>query len=149
MMAESIFDKLAGRVAVNKQSAQSAFGSGTHYTPKLSAGYTGFRSDVPPPMKPVPPDAPQLVGTKFGRFVVVGLLDGPKRSLGARWVVRCTCGTYETRVAKSIRNPENQVDRCQECRNLERLKLEANRVALGDERAFKMRDEARARGETI
>jgi hypothetical protein len=147
-MAESVFEKLAGRVAVNKQSAQSAFGSGTHYAPTIK--YNGYHSDVPPTMKPPPPDGPDFRGRAFGRFVVIGLMDAPRRNKGARWVVRCKCGMYETRVTKAICNPvNNTVDRCADCRNLENLKQLSRRATLGDKRADAIRDELRAKGETI
>ena len=74
--------------------------------------------DGPPKMKPVPPDAPNLVGQKWGRVTVIGLLD--KRGFsgsndGASWVIRCSCGMYETRKAKAIRNKTNPDEGCTRC----------------------------------
>lgn len=61
-----------------------------------------------------------LRGKKFGRFTVVGIA----RDIRRQWVVRCACGTYSTRSAKAIKNPENVQDRCEHCRHVAFLKRE-------------------------
>lgn len=131
MMAESVFDKLAGRVAVNKQSAQSAFGSGTHYTPKYNP--SRMTSADPLPLKPVPVncDAADLVGTQYGRLTVLGLLDAP----GGKWVVRCVCGNYETRKAKSIRARDLAGAQCEHCEHRRRLQKRSLAEQIGYEKA--------------
>ena len=53
-----------------------------------------------------------LTGTQQGRLVVLGLAEEPK----VRWVVRCTCGFYETRTTQAIKNPNNNKDACSECK---------------------------------
>lgn len=53
-----------------------------------------------------------LTGTKFGRFTVVGKL------VNKRWQVRCSCGNYSARKSKAIRNPSNNNDCCEVCREL-------------------------------
>ena len=58
-----------------------------------------------------------LTGVKYARFTVVG----PYRH-GRGWVVRCVCGTYCVRKAKSIKNIQNGQDRCEECRHVAFLK---------------------------
>ena len=36
--------------------------------------------------------------------------------------VRCDCGGYEPRTAKSIKNPNNTAERCSKCRQVEQAK---------------------------
>lgn len=55
-----------------------------------------------------------LTGTRQGRLTVIGISADVK----GRHVVRCDCGNYELRTAKSIRNPDNKGDRCEHCRRL-------------------------------
>lgn len=59
-----------------------------------------------------------LTGFRVGRLSVIGAA----RDFKGRWVVRCDCGKYSTRRAKSIKNPENVQDRCEHCRHLAFLK---------------------------
>lgn len=59
-----------------------------------------------------------LTGRTVGRFTVLGIA----RDFPGQWVVRCICGVYSTRRAKSIKNPENTQDRCEHCRHLAYLK---------------------------
>lgn len=78
--------------------------------------------DTPPPLRPISKIVPEmraLIGTKFGRMTVIGLIDEPlrKKDKPATWVVRCVCGAYEGRSAKAIRNPKNNTDRCTTCRS--------------------------------
>ena len=54
-----------------------------------------------------------LTGHKQGRLTVVGL----SAEVSKRWVVRCQCGEYELRSAKSLLNPKNDIDRCYACRH--------------------------------
>jgi len=53
-----------------------------------------------------------LTGVKRGRLTVVGY----SRNNKGRWVVRCDCGIYTLRRHKSIKNEQNDVDRCEACR---------------------------------
>lgn len=59
-----------------------------------------------------------LTRFRVGRLLVIGAA----RDFKGRWVVRCDCGKYSTRRAKSIKNPENAQDRCEHCRHLAFLK---------------------------
>jgi hypothetical protein len=71
---------------------------------KYSAMYAKFRD---------------LTGLVKGRLTVIGMVEGGNTA-GARWMVRCVCGRYETRRTKALR-PTNQNDRCTECDKLSRL----------------------------
>lgn len=79
--------------------------------------------DTPPETKRAPKDAPNLIGTTFGRFKVIGYLGrvGKSGPAGA-WLVRCSCGKYEYRRAKAIRSPKNTTDACLECRHVMTLR---------------------------
>jgi hypothetical protein len=81
--------------------------------------------DHPPPMKDFFGEPHKnFTGRRFGRFVVVGLLD---QDGGKRWVVRCACGDFEVRTPQSIAlriagfepNDSNPCwDRCWNCGQL-------------------------------
>lgn len=76
----------------------------------------------PLPIRKIPRCNPELniikVGDKIGRLTVVGLLQESKKG----WLMRCDCGNYTTRKTKSVLNPKNHIDRCDECRHLAYLK---------------------------
>lgn len=57
-----------------------------------------------PAMKPVI-SGENFTGFRFGKFVVLGLLDRVKKctSTGAAWVVRCDCGYHEVRTIRALR----------------------------------------------
>lgn len=55
-----------------------------------------------------------FTGKVCGRFTVVGL----HATIKKRWVVRCSCGNYELRTTRALRNPNNYGDRCLLCRNM-------------------------------
>lgn len=81
------------------------------------------RWENPPPMRALTANIPDFRGKRVGRFTVVGLYAGAPKL----WVVRCACGAYETRRAKSLRNPLNIDDCCQLCRHLEHLRWKSAR----------------------
>jgi hypothetical protein len=79
-----------------------------------------FHSEVCPaivPDKSLRLTSANLTGIKFGRFTVIGMSRDIKgqENTGGRWVVRCSCGDYEVRTAKSIKNPNNKDDMCRIC----------------------------------
>lgn len=69
-----------------------------------------------------------LTGIKFGRFIVIGLYPNQPNikkisQKGLRWVVKCSCGRYETRFSKVIKNYYKNMESgvpdyglCQQCR---------------------------------
>lgn len=112
-MSANSFDRVLSSAALNKTAAVVT-GRGEHWEPKIKVN--NLHLQAPPKMKSVPGDAGfvDLTGVKFGRFTVLGLM----ASDGGRWVVRCACGSYETRRRKAITNQNNKWDRCVECRQL-------------------------------
>jgi hypothetical protein len=85
----------------------------------------------PPPMKPVLRGNEDLSGHKFGRFRVLGVYAESERLY---WVVRCTCGNFELRRPKAIKNKKNSLDRCARCRHLLFLKREEHYLAYGKDK---------------
>jgi hypothetical protein len=112
-------DSTAGRV----------ISSGFKYSPNKKIACHHW--DICPELEDLPKSVDQkhdLRGVKFGRMTVIGRLNlaaigklKPSKK-GALWVCRCSCGHYETRYSKSIKNKANQNDRCQLCRHLAYLK---------------------------
>lgn len=78
-------------------------------------------SAVPLPTKSVPRGTPDLTGVRYGRMTVIGMSERGGRK-GAKWVVRCLCGTYSLRKTYSVKNPLNHDDMCAECNYVEQLK---------------------------
>ena len=70
-----------------------------------------------------------LNGRKFGKMTVVGL----SRDIKKRWIVQCECGKYTIRTAKAIKNPENNWDCCEECRNVIYLRKKASEKIVNKE----------------
>lgn len=103
---------------INKKAA-TVTQTGIHFNSRkrLPEGYKHWKTQ-PPLRKSVPHFLRYLLGRTFGRFTVVGLSNETKKQL---WVVRCSCGSFETRWEKAIRNPKNSDDCCSECRHLEYL----------------------------
>jgi hypothetical protein len=63
----------------------------------------------------------ELVGKQFGRLTVLGILIEDQKKGEAVWVVRCVCGYYEGRKAKSLRScPHEQM--CFVCCRVEALR---------------------------
>lgn len=77
-----------------------------------------IESDTPILLKTIPKKTEDLTGRRRGRFTVIGLA----RHFNKRWIVRCDCGKYSIRKAKSIKNESNNCDRCTECRKLAQMK---------------------------
>lgn len=119
-MSDAITD-IVTRAPVNRLAA-TVVSRGEHFDPKKKI--LTDDSATPLPTRPIPPDTRKsatcvdLTGVRFARFTVLGLSAAKKKM----WVVRCACGTYTTRSAKAIRNPENTLDRCETCRYVYYLK---------------------------
>ena len=66
-----------------------------------------------------------LTGRVFGRLTVIGRLYDPAFINGkkVRWVVRCTCGYYETRRNRAIKKLTEEQQMCSQCEALERRKF--------------------------
>lgn len=86
--------------------------------------FIGPPAVIPRHQLPSTPGFIDLTGRKKGRFTVLGLMAGEK----GKWVVRCVCGTYTTRSAKSIKsvetNPNAELDACRHCMHIAYRKRE-------------------------
>lgn len=71
------------------------------------------KSKPAPPTRVIPNGTIDLTGMTKDRLTVVGL---SQNKLG-KWVVRCTCGTYEFRKAKSLHNMNIVNDCCNNCKS--------------------------------
>lgn len=87
-----------------------------HYTPQIAEHWKD-----PPKTEPWYENPQIKRGHRCGRLSVVGVLSRGGTS-GTRWLVRCTCGSYEPRRTRSLLNPQNTDDKCCECRRLDTLK---------------------------
>lgn len=133
------FDKLFASKPVNKQTAMANSGGYT-YAPKIKEG--ARTSQICPPILPMSPRVPEdLTGKKFGRLTVVGYGGRHKNKHVTQWVVRCVCGNFEYRRSKSINNPSNFGDRCQECDAILHLKRQDYINRFGAKKGLKMLDE--------
>lgn len=112
------YDALATSAPLNRDAAIARDGSGEHFDFRVKDGR--IHMDAPPPTKPAPHGAPDLTGIIFGRMRVIGYYGSNQK--GGLWLSRCTCGAYETRRAKAIRNPVNTDDCCAKCTQLDRMR---------------------------
>lgn len=112
------YDFIATDRAVNETAAK-VLQTGEHY--ESIKRINQVRSEVPLPIKQYEGlKEYDVTGKKIGRLTVIGYYGTNGR--GALWVVRCSCGAYETRKYKAITNPNNSKDACQECLQIEYLK---------------------------
>ncbi len=74
-----------------------------------------------------------LRGIKFGLLTVIEYYCKGKKNTGGRWLVKCVCGHYEVRTAKAIKNPNNNGDRCCNCRWLHKKRRTQYYKTTGDE----------------
>jgi len=82
-----------------------------------------YHAPTPLPVRPPIEGERDFTGLRFDRLTVIGHVDEPGRKNGARWLVRCDCGTYETRRTPALAG-RMRADRasCQRCDYLLHLK---------------------------
>lgn len=130
------FDEIAKRTPLDRAAANSLI-QGAHFEFDARLLYQ-CRSETPLPITTrkvirnsySPPwmkdEHEEFTGRIFGRLTVLGRFDCPEmeRKGKTRWVVRCTCGIYETRRSKALREQSNLAcQMCSHCRLLEERKL--------------------------
>ena len=109
------------RVPINITAAKVVLSKGEHFDSKKIVKTND--SEMPLRTRPITHELRankgfnDVTGHRFGYFTVVGL----SRDFRG-WVVRCVCGMYSTRHLRSILNPANTVDKCEQCRHLAHLK---------------------------
>lgn len=128
MKSNRIWD--LGATPINRVARRTTVAKGEHYDFDCTeVDPTGKHWKSPPPLRPLPRLAENLKGITFGRLTVIGVYGNhPKK--GTSWVVRCTCGDYEIRYKRAIKNPDNNEDRCGNCNQLKMMqeKRENTRV---------------------
>lgn len=132
------FDFVATHKPVNG-SAAAVVCKGEHFEPDKMPGC--YHSDKPLPVERFKgPRKDNLTGKKFGKFTVIGYLGKFNRTRGTgRWLVQCSCGWYEIRAARVLRNTEGNDEElrsrtmCHECNFLESIKTDKyrNKVKCG------------------
>ena len=108
----SIFD--GTHRAPNSKEAARSFRGGARYEPKVKLA--NWHWEAPPKITKPEKGERDLTGIKFGRFEVIGKAIKDWMITQSCWIVRCSCGDYETRKSKAILNPKNYGDRCHKCR---------------------------------
>lgn len=85
-----------------------------------------------------PKGCPDLTGSWVGGkangvLKVIGWLR--KGDRGQMWLVRCVCGIYEERSSKAVQNPDLALDKCADCKHLDKLKrLGSNKTRQQEEK---------------
>lgn len=67
-----------------------------------------------------PSNAPDLVGESFGSATVIGYA-GSKNSVGATWVVACSCGLFSCKSTKYIRKRVSDIPSRRQCEPVGRI----------------------------
>lgn len=112
------YDRIITSAPLDRQAAVigAADGEGgeQELAPTKAAGRVQW--DAPPPCEPLPSGVVDLSGMVVGRLKVLRFL-GRGSGSGAdanRWLVRCSCGAYESRRNKPILQPQVE-DMCGRC----------------------------------
>uniref|UniRef100_A0A6M3XM73 Uncharacterized protein n=1 Tax=viral metagenome TaxID=1070528 RepID=A0A6M3XM73_9ZZZZ len=121
--------QIASRSPVNK-TASMVTQKGIHFEPKSKRNWVHEHWDVRPQTIPVPRHIKDRTGQKHGTIEVVGLLDLQKNRKGNKWLVRCLCGSYESRRALTL-NKKSDDDCCQYCKDKRHLRRNEEYRRLG------------------
>lgn len=124
-MRTTNFEHILSLAPLDAKAAMVVSQKGAHWTPDLKSE-TKVRSDCPLATKAFPGlQKDDRTGQRHGRMVVIGYAAEQcgARGAGARWVVRCVCGTYEHRRRAGMRcdTPERP-SMCSHCDYLRELK---------------------------
>lgn len=124
MALTTAWDRVITSTPLNKDAAVARDGKGETYTPRISP--TTHRWEGPPQLKRIDPailasTAGFAPGKRFGRLLVLGVWAGSNPKKNSVWVCRCDCGAYEGHKARAL--GLGNVDRCDVCRDLQRLQM--------------------------
>jgi hypothetical protein len=129
------FDAVAAASPLNREASTVRDGSGDLYEVTVPAHVEHYTAP-PKPMMPCPSDVEDLTGFRRGRFTVVRFHHPCKD--GGKWLVRCTCGDYEVRRAKALKNGLEQDLSCYCCLRTDTLR---KRGSTQNTRARRRQDE--------
>lgn len=99
------FDRIASSAPLDKTAA-TVTGAGEAFVPRIQI--QDYLADMPP-IKPITRDQrvnPEFVdftGVVIGRVTVIGIQAKSSKGNGAFWILRCKCGAYCKRSAKSLK----------------------------------------------
>lgn len=125
------FDTVAPLMPYDKTASMVA-GKGEHFEwEPENGGKTHSRDPIatraPEAKERFQPGFVDLKGVKIGRFTVMGIAAELKTCNGQNWVLRCVCGSYETRKAKYIKScvagNRERDPMCDWCRKTNRLRM--------------------------
>ena len=118
------YDFIATDKSVNR-TAGMVVKKGIHYDERTrQENY--YISKIPLPIIPfIGHKEHDLTGNKYYRLRVIGYIG--KGSRTGRWLVRCTCGNYEVRLAKVLKRKEEEYGKCSHCQDLDYIKSEEYR----------------------
>lgn len=106
-------EEIAKKVSINKTAALVT-GKGVRFESRKK--FNSSHSESPLRTVPANKRETNYTGKRFGYFVVIGKYWKKKAGGKPTWVVKCSCGHYETRTSRSINNTANKKDRCHHCR---------------------------------
>lgn len=138
-MRTTNFDALATAAPLDRQASIVRDGSGDHWEAKIPEYH--LRWIAPPALRTIrsleanaQKLAAEIVGKRHGRLVVLGILLEEGRNKKARWVVRCDCGYYEARLAKTIRSGDPDRMMCCACDKADQLRQRSSKPSTGERR---------------
>lgn len=102
-MSETLTAKVRRMHSPVNRLAASVIGPGIRYEEDIVV-LNELVSEVPLPTRPYPPVAlakDNIAGMKAGRFTVIGLA----ADVNSSWVVKCSCGRYCYRKARTLKKP--------------------------------------------
>lgn len=141
-MKATNWDAIVTSAPANKDAALARDGrnrvEGLRYT------YNGVRSDVPLPTRRTPASMTDLTGRRAGELTVQGLYAPPSAGKNARpvWVVRCSCGWYETRRGEALAREDIPRD-CSHCDYTRKLRQQGrSSVSLAEKAKRRAQSEA-------
>jgi hypothetical protein len=133
------FDRIAASAPLNAQAGASA-SHGTHYAFET----TRLTFDTCPPLLPRAQlitsrgatDKPDYTGQVIGRLTVLGVMQKPggRKKWIARWVCRCTCGTFNAIKTKHMGEGIDRCDACTQAALMRGEKINGKTIQYRDER---------------
>lgn len=132
------YEKLVSAVPINSNAANAIKGGISFDESNVAKipDQVGYWENQPP-LEPVSslkfmsmnPHFKDFTGVKYGRLTVIGMLLNKNRSksASATWVVKCSCGYYEARKARTIK-ARNSTDKCRRCMNIDSMKLRSSGI---------------------
>ncbi|MEK6883384.1 MAG: hypothetical protein AABY22_27400, partial [Nanoarchaeota archaeon] len=129
-------------IPINSTAAR-VISKGIHYVPKIKDKRFNSENPIPTIKKQDFNNSSQFkdfTGNKHGRFIIQGLVDVKNLAKGknfrAKWLVKCSCGNYETRTSSAIKNHANNPgkydeDMCKNCEDLKKIQRMASAKSMG------------------